>query len=374
MHADALRPVGAHAACLGSEDTGGAMSIYDKPSPWTTDQIFNRLCKAVERPHLWKKESRPSLSAQQLNSTVGKRLVEAISEHNEMTDKHNHSASELAAVIRGILNDSQVFHFEIPVIKRIGEYCSQNPQDLIAEPFPRFPFSVTTLVNPYNAIMLFDADDGTNDRHAWPEEARWRCKFAAYYQEETAWFYVVGCGLLLDQDPVTMARCIRIQEASMSCAYAENGDSEWGGNMKSFAEDRPEQHLNLMEIVRQSLSMAFDACRYIEQPRHHLVIEEPKSWKPGQERPKIARSTERPRVRIVEPEEVRRIYPHQTNSTGRTVTPHARRGHIKTLRHPRYKEAQGRRLIIQPTWVGDPEWEHAGTKYKVVYRPDRIAK
>lgn len=345
------------------------MSIYDNPSPWTSETIFNRMCRAVERPFLEPPADR-SRVAGPANHPLRAKLSAAMNELDENASRRNTSVRQLGGIMRSIMNETPLFHFDIPVLRRVAAYCSENPQDLIADPLPRLPFDSVCLANPYNAILLFDPDDGSMDRHQWPEGASWRCKILAYYQEETAWFHVMGSAHLLAPDHITLARQIGIADVHVGCAYTENGDSQWGGSLGAFKEYKPDQGANLHEIIRQSVSMALDACRYIDQPRHHLVMEEPRHWKPRKDAPKIPRAQDRPRVRIVEPEDVRRIYPHQTgDTTGRSVTPHARRGHIKTLRHPRYKEAQGRRLIIRPTWVGDPEWEHAGTKYKVIYRP-----
>ena len=345
------------------------MNIFDTPSPWTPETIFNRLCRAVERPFMEPPADRSRIAGP-INHPLRIKLSQAMTDLDKNANQRNSSVQKLSDMMRVVLNEAPVFYLDLTVLKRVAAYCSESPQDLILDPLPRLPFDTVCLVNPYNAILIYGAEEKPQEQ-PWQEGiASWRCKFVAYYQEETAWFHVMGTLGLLPPDPVTMARQIGIADIHIGCAYTENGDSQWGGSLKNFGEHKIDQAVNLQDIIRQSASMALDACRYIDQPRHHLVMEEPKNWKPRSDAPKIPRAHDRPRVRLIEPEEVHRIYPHHTDNTGRTVTPHARRGHIKTLRHARYKEAQGRRIVVRPTWVGDPEWEHQGTRYKVIYRKE----
>lgn len=45
---------------------------------------------------------------------------------------------------------------------------------------------------------------------------------------------------------------------------------------------------------------------------------------------------------------------------------HNRRAHFKTLVHPRYRYARGRRIFVKATWVGPKEWRDEGGKQ--IYR------
>lgn len=114
---------------------------------------------------------------------------------------------------------------------------------------------------------------------------------------------------------------------------------------------------------------------YIDLPRHHVVVETPRNFRPPKERaPKATRAQDKERVRLIMPEHLRRVYPHIDTArdgakTSREMAPHFRRGHTKLLSSSRWKDKQGQRVVVRPTWVGPEDWEHQGLKYRVV-RPN----
>jgi hypothetical protein len=329
-------------------------------SLWTPEQIFNRFCRALERELLTK------------------------------TSKHD-EVRKVLGIVEEVMHVAPVFYAGVDEVLRIAQYCGANPQDMDLEPVPVLPFDETILVNPHYACLLFDAETPDDDRvrrlstpegglaePAWPVvprlgTCRWRAKFIAYQQELEGWALSTSSVYMFDHDQETMARCLVVQNATMAISKTPDGDADLHTTLRELRSGF-ESDVNyadqLQNCIIQTLSMALDQCRYIDLPRHHLVVEEPKRFKHTDRSPKLPRAHDRPRVRLVEPEAVRKIYPsHGGEGDGtRTVTPHVRRGHTKILTHPRYKEAKGRRVVIRPTWVGDPEWEHQGTRYRVVFR------
>ncbi len=117
---------------------------------------------------------------------------------------------------------------------------------------------------------------------------------------------------------------------------------------------------------------------YIDLPRHHVVVETPRSYKPPKDKqPKATRAQDKERVRLILPEHLRRVYPavdtaRDGNKTDREMAPHFRRGHTKLLSSSRWKDKQGQRIVVRPTWVGPEDWDFNGLKYRVV-RPNERA-
>jgi hypothetical protein len=118
------------------------------------------------------------------------------------------------------------------------------------------------------------------------------------------------------------------------------------------------------------------AIAYIDLPRHHCIMETPGCAEKAAERAersgKIPRLHDRARIRLIKPEEVRKVYPRlsEPGSTGKTVAPHQRRGFVRTLRSEKWGEKRGSTLYVRPTWVGPEQWEDSGTRYRVV-QPER---
>lgn len=323
--------------------------VFDGPSCFTAEQVFNRFCRVLERELLDVPSTSPAVQ-------------------------------RVIATAREIMHVAPVFYLDLPEVKRVATWCSENPADLMLDPVPVLPFDELVMANPYQACLLFDAESAANPANpgepgAW-EPIRgtvpvWRCKFIMLHQEDDGWALSVGMAWLGPAHD--NCRQIIIPGATLALAYTMEGDSDRKDDLSLLDVRDPSYADQLRGILSQTISMALDGCRYIDAPRHHLVVEEPRRFDPAQRHPKLPRADRRPRVRLVEPEAVRRIYPHhpggeEVRQLGRIVTPHARRGHTKLLKSPRYKAAQGRRIVIRPTWVGDPDWEHQGIRYKVVFR------
>ncbi len=314
--------------------------LYDYQSPFTAEQVFNRFCRVLEREVLTK------------SSTVV-------------------NVREVLGIIEEIMHVAPVFHLETPEVLRVADYCGSTPADLAIDPLPVLPFDEVVMANPYNACLLFDAEmpgDGDGWSIIGTTVPRWRCKFVMLHQEDDGW--VLSVGIVFLGDPCGNARQIILPSATLCQANTAEGDATARTDLEILDARDPAYAAQLRDVFRQTISMALDACRYIDAPRHHLVVEEPRRFNHTNRNPKLPRADQRPRVRLVEPEAVRRIYPHQPGGVEgtRTITPHVRRGHTKVLSSPRYKAAQGRRIVIRPTWVGEPEWEHQGTRYRVVFR------
>lgn len=314
-------------------------------SKHTTDQIFNRMCRAMERLMVAADDRAPTPS----NRTIAQSLQS----------------------MKDMLHMAPVFHFTTADVMRVAVVCKENPVDVTLYPIPVLPFNELVIVNQHHATLLFDAESAANpgDDSGWGKGVLWRCKHVTYVHSDDGWILMCSTLELHAPDPVTWGRSLAITNANVCMAYQPDGDPDFVGSLERWAGKDPEYAEQARGLVRQIMSMALDACRYIDLPRHHLVVEEPHGWKPDTSRPKIPRAADRPRVRIVAPEDIRKVYPHHT-STGatRTVTPHARRGFTKLLSSSRFKDAKGKRIVVRPTWVGDTEWQHKRVNYRVVTR------
>jgi hypothetical protein len=161
-------------------------------------------------------------------------------------------------------------------------------------------------------------------------------------------------------------------DVAIATAFTFDGKPE----IRSTLSMTDQQAAPLAKALRadfyHSVVTALDEMYYIDLPRHHLVVETPRSYRQeAKERPKIPRIVDRPRVRIINPEHVANIRP-ATASDG-TVTkhaksPHPRRGYTKYLTSDKWVAKRWQRIRIRPTWVGPGEWDLGKFQYRVVVR------
>lgn len=118
---------------------------------------------------------------------------------------------------------------------------------------------------------------------------------------------------------------------------------------------------------------------YIDLPRHHVIVETPRTFRKvrdGDKVVKASRAQDNEKVRLIVPEDLRKVYPVPASAkdgsrTDRTMSPHHRRGFTKLLSSACWKHKQGQRIVVRPTWVGPEDWEHKGLKYRVVKPNER---
>jgi hypothetical protein len=96
-------------------------------------------------------------------------------------------------------------------------------------------------------------------------------------------------------------------------------------------------------------------CSYC--PRRHSKSAKHKPW---------AR-TDLPRIILLSPEAAK-AHGHRAQQGGTHASPriHQRRGHWMTLRADRFGGNKGKQVWRKPAWVGEREWEHRGTHYRVL--------
>jgi hypothetical protein len=94
---------------------------------------------------------------------------------------------------------------------------------------------------------------------------------------------------------------------------------------------------------------------------------------PERRRKKMEASNERfpwldprkPHIVVIDPKK-RRVKKAPQGGTHASPYPHPRKGHWRTYRHPKFTNLQGQRRRIKPAYVGDREFVHAGSVYKVI--------
>jgi hypothetical protein len=72
-----------------------------------------------------------------------------------------------------------------------------------------------------------------------------------------------------------------------------------------------------------------------------------------------------PHVVLIDPTKVRE-YREPQGGTHASPQPHQRRGHWRTYRSEKFKNARGQRRRVKPAWIGDREWIHRGSVYRVI--------
>ena len=102
-----------------------------------------------------------------------------------------------------------------------------------------------------------------------------------------------------------------------------------------------------------------------------FIVEERLLHEPRQTQDKVVRSLERAHYIVLKPREIRNrlIYTggheESDDEERRKTGPHERRGHFRTLRSERFKQAKGQVIWINPMWIGPSECIHSSRRYKV---------
>lgn len=126
--------------------------------------------------------------------------------------------------------------------------------------------------------------------------------------------------------------------------------------------------LAIKEGVQIHFIMSLLTIAWINMPKHYIVERAPEIAKPRKpDKDRAPRLGERARYIIIDHEDVRRRWT-AAQGTHASPMPHLRRGHYKTLRAERYKEARGKTVWVAPCHVNGAvvEWRQDGVTYKVV--------
>lgn len=125
-----------------------------------------------------------------------------------------------------------------------------------------------------------------------------------------------------------------------------------------------------------AVSTFLDELHYIDLPRHYIiertprhVANNPEKFK-KREAKRIARIQDRSRWVVMDPEDIRRVWPSGVPKGGHHAppVPHFRRGHEKLLAGDRWTLKRGQVIRVRPSWVGGREWDDGAAKYKVISR------
>lgn len=109
---------------------------------------------------------------------------------------------------------------------------------------------------------------------------------------------------------------------------------------------------------RRGVITALEQLNYLRQPRQILVDDRPvqkRKRKGGAQDQIIARSSDRPALIVLDPEDVQTLRRYESESQGRRhqpPKPHWRRPHSRTLRHPRWGASVGKVIEVGATNVG----------------------
>jgi hypothetical protein len=124
-----------------------------------------------------------------------------------------------------------------------------------------------------------------------------------------------------------------------------------------------------LETLRENFYVGLQNIAWINHQDHYTVELNPESRPKKPKKNRIARWTEREHHILLTrndiTEEWQRIHRGGTHAS---PMPHLRRGHYKTLRADRYKEARGKRIWVRATHVNGEcvEWRNGAISYKVI--------
>jgi hypothetical protein len=187
-----------------------------------------------------------------------------------------------------------------------------------------------------------------------------------------SWWLAIGRAGITAPVRDSKGRGMTWSDVAVATAFKFDGKPE----IRSTLSMTDKQSAPLANALRadfyHSVMTALDEMYYIDLPRHHLVVETPRSFSPdAKERPKIPRITDRPRVRIIRPEHVAKVRPASAMDgtlTKGVKTPHPRRGYTRYLTSDKWVAKRWQRIRIRPTWVGPEEWDLGKFQYRVVTR------
>jgi hypothetical protein len=243
---------------------------------------------------------------------------------------------------------------------------------------PAMPFDSVALVDSMGVVLLLDATDYERGERVTTANCNGvessvsvlrRC-FAVVFlcNPESGWTFGLGHVEIVEPDARGNRQMATLNLAVSMCWNHEGNEAAVRTALSAMPPDIAERYRSDYAL---SIHTALDELYYVDLPRHHVVMEEPVNARRRANSPKVPRAQDRARVRLIDPEAVRRVYPHQPgagDSGPRTVVPHARRGFTKYLRSERYKDKRWTRIRIRPTWVGPQEWIAGKYQYRVVVR------
>lgn len=120
---------------------------------------------------------------------------------------------------------------------------------------------------------------------------------------------------------------------------------------------------------RTNLAAFFNAAvQLINRPTNHVIVQDPPIHKHPWTKSTAPPLDRLPRYTVLSRPEVETRYKRSQPNGGRTVMPHFRRGHWRTLRAGRYGDRVGERVWVRPTTIGQPdiEWYESGKRYRVI--------
>lgn len=353
--------------------TLGASNEHDKRMiPVDPDKAFARMCKAVEHELEFAKGTPSAAQWQRVKDAMNR-----------------------AALIRFDREDYQAALAAVTSAERIDLYLP-----------PMMPFEEVVLYDQHGCVLMFDSKDHeTGERQTYRNEldestGETKKVFEPLLREVTVLAF--GCDGECDYAPPTETTPeVTANRGSWwmglgrigitaPCSDGKGRGMTWSGVAMALSfefdgepavrtvvqMDNTEKAAALYNALRSdfyhAVGTALDELYYIDLPRHHLVVETPRSHRADAKRAKIVRAHERPRVRIIDPEKVASVFPNTTSSDGTTGKAarqsHPRRGFTKHLTSEKWKAKRWQRIRVRPTWVGPEEWEVGKFMYKVVVR------
>ena len=336
------------------------MNFPAPPSDIPPERMFNRFCRAMEHEMAFARRT-------------------AVSEEAQRTVASIWTALERAPVI---YFDNLMYAEAMAAVK------AADRMDLFLPPL--MPFDEVVLVDSMGAVLLWDAVDfergecsmevaDENTGETTMRDCLRRCRVVVFQGmsrprpgiDDASW-WALGMGNLdiMEPHPQTLKRAAGVRNLTMTiCSDYESDEPDFRGTTATAPDDTGELFLR---DFTNSVGTALDELYYVDLPRHHLIIEEPAQRRYRAGAPKLPRADDRPRVRLIDPEHIRRIRPSPEGGSGitREVKPHARRGHTKYLTSEHWKEKRWTRIRVRPSWVGEQEWRVGKYQYRVVIRPN----
>ncbi len=132
--------------------------------------------------------------------------------------------------------------------------------------------------------------------------------------------------------------------------------------LKADSLDKPDWKQYTDHLINDA-TVTCEILMYFNKPKNWIIERSPiKRKKLGKGR--LPRVHQRPVYIMCTQDELYSNLGLKGKGTGKAS--HARRRHFRTLKHEKYGENQGKRILIPATWIGPSEIEHGKRKYRVM--------
>lgn len=280
---------------------------------------------------------------------------------------------EMPAELREALERARVFEFNLVPHVDLPKQYSQEDVDWLKENF-LLVFPCIALEDKTSCILMWDRKEGepailgiNREIHV-AEYIDFRERSAEFYdsvnreEDVISGLQTITMGNLFVQD-VRTDQYISTGEIKFAAGIYRDEvriveRHELGELVKPMAK-------NAVSSIQEAILLCDPSTFILESTPKSAIEKKPVKLKPGQVR-RIPRSNERSVYTTLQPKEIRERMKLPATHTGRSVRPHERRAHFRTLRSEFFKAARGKQVFVNASWVGPSENVVGNRRYRVL--------